>query len=157
MSGLGILTSSFVTYMPFYFLTHNLIFGFGLALLIGSTLSILSHYFRDELGFANNLINFGVAVLPISLPIITKYALKDLDLVQRFYILSALSFTSILCAFTYKPIIPQGDTSLPIFSRIKNSFGATLCKKQKFIFWGVACAYSRCCAFSVVWMLVIKC
>jgi hypothetical protein len=123
---------------------------------MGSTFSILPHYFRDKLGFANGLMNFGAAILTISLPLITQKALTDLGLVQTFYILSALSFSSILCAFTYKPMIPQSDTSIPIFSRIKNSFGATLFKKPKFIFWCVSCFIGLYGAMNIVLTIVIK-
>ena len=122
-----------MTFMPLYFITYSIVFGTGQALLMGSTFSILPHYFRAKLGFANGLMNFGAAVLTVSLPIITQKALTDLGLVQTFYILSALSFSSILCAITYKPMIPPSDTSTPISIRIKNSFGTALFKKPKFI------------------------
>ena len=154
LSGLGILTSSFVTYMPLYFLTYSVIFGTGQALLMGSTFSILPHYFRAKLSLANGMMNFGAAVLTVSLPIITQKALTDLGLVKTFYILSALSFSSILCALTYKPMIPPDNTSISFKTRIKNSFGGALFRKPKFLFWSISCFIGLYGAMNIVLTIV---
>ena len=151
---MGILTSSFVTYMPLYFLTYSIIFGTGQALLMGSTFSILPHYFRAKLSLANGLMNFGAAVLTVTLPIITQKALTSLGLVDTFYILSALSFSSILCGATYKPMIPVTNRNSSISVRIRNSFGLELFKKPKFLIWCISCFIGLYGAMNIVLTIV---
>lgn len=155
MSGIGILSSAFVTYMPLYFLTYSIIFGIGQALLMGSTFSILPHYFNKHIGLANGIMNFGGAVITVSLPILTAKFLNSFGLVETFYVLSALSFSTILCAFTYKSMLPpEPDTPSTISGRIQRSFGVELFKKPKFVIWCISCFIGLYGAMNIVLTIV---
>ncbi len=153
MSGTGVLASSFVTYLPLYFLTYSLIFGTGQALLTASTFSILPHYFRAKLGLATGFMNLGAAFVTLFLPIVTAKSLNSLGLVPTFYILSALSFSSILCGLTYRQVIvPSNEASM--CNRIKGSFGGSLFRKPKFIIWCISCFIGLYGAMNIVLTIV---
>jgi MFS family permease len=155
LSGTGILCSSFVTFMPMYFLTYSITFGIGQALLMSSTFSILPHYFKQRIGLANGIMNAGAAVITVTLPIVTAKCLKELGLVDTFYVLSALSYSTVFFALTYKPMLPDEYSATISFShRLKASFGTGLFKKPKFIMWCLTCLVGLYGAMNIVLTIV---
>jgi MFS family permease len=155
LSGTGILCSSFVTFMPVYFLTYSVLFGIGQALLMSSTFSILPHYFNKRIGFANGIMNLGASVVTVTLPIVTAKCLNELGLVRTFYVLSALSYSTVFFALLYKSMLPTQHTSKVSFvNKLKESFAIVLFKKPKFLMWCLSCFIGLYGAMNIVLTIV---
>jgi MFS family permease len=121
--------------LKLYFITYGVTLGIGQSLLLASVLSILPHYFSKRLGLANGLMNFGGALLTISLPFVYSECLKLIGLSYTFYVLAGFSFVSALAAITYQPQLKKNHYTEKWYHRIKNSCGFEVLKKRKFIIW----------------------
>jgi MFS family permease len=127
-------SSIFITDIKFYLISYSLLFGLGQALLLGSTLSILPHYFKKRLAVANGLMNLLSAIIVILIPICTAEILNSHGLRGTFIFLTALNFVTIFLSLTYIPLLPKQKHDSKL-KRIRKSLGLKVLIKKEFVIW----------------------
>lgn len=138
ISTASIIGCIFVSNMKLYFLTYGFLFGFGQALLLAATLSILPYYFEKKLSLANGLMNFIGSIIIILLPIVTSAIINSSGLKMTFLMLAAVNAVGILAVFTYVTPEKSKDESNSFLKVIKKSLGTEIFKRKKFILWCVS-------------------
>lgn len=106
--------------------------------MLSSTLSILPHYFKQRLSFANGLMNCFASMIVIFLPILTSIILNRFSLTEAFYFLGILNLIGGLMCCTYKSCIPVSLKDDSYLESVKDSFGLEVLKEYKYVVWCVA-------------------
>ena len=103
----GLVASSFVTVLEYYFITYSLLVGLGTSFIFTAHMTILMHYFKRNIGMANGIAVLGGSVFSVFQPFIVGFCIRNSGLSTTLQVQAGLMSSVLLCAFMWKEQMPR--------------------------------------------------
>lgn len=128
------------------YLTYGILFGTGSSLAYTPSLTILGHYFKRHLGFANGIVTAGSSLVTFVLSLINPYILEHENGVTHIlYMFTGMTSVLVLCALSFKPLIPpsldmdRGDEgSSKMWHLVEKVIHLDNWKNKRYVIWALA-------------------
>lgn len=128
------------------YFTYGILFGTGSSLAYTPSLTILGHYFKKHMGFANGVVTAGSSVFTIALSFMNPYILEhENGLTHCLSMFTVMTSVLILCALCFKPLIPPSvevergeEGSSKIWSLVEKVIHLDNWRNKRYVIWALA-------------------